>query len=121
MIDWSFPFVSAAYAAQDSGAVAPGVAGEFARLVPLVLIFVVFYVFVIRPQGQKDKAMETLRAALKKGDRVLVGGGFLGTVVKLEGDKFVLVELTKGAPVKVLRSAISGIAPDETKSADNDH
>lgn len=126
MIDLPFSLVSTAYAAQDAVATAAsdmppgGIGGELMRLMPLTLIFIVFYFLLIRPQQQRDKELEILRGGLQKGDRVLVGGGFLGTVVKIEGDKFVLVELTKGMSVKVLRSAIAGIAPDETKSADND-
>ena len=74
---------------------------------PLVLIFVVFYFLLIRPQQKKMKAHRELIAALKRGDKVLTAGGIIGTVVKVEDDNTLLVEIAKDIRVRVARSTIS--------------
>jgi preprotein translocase subunit YajC len=74
---------------------------------PLVLIFVVFYFLLIRPQQKKMKAHRELIAALKRGDKVLTAGGIIGTVVKVEDDNTLLVEIAKDIRVRVARGTIS--------------
>ena len=80
---------------------------DLISLMPLLLIFVVFYFLLIRPQQKKMKQHRDMIGALKRGDRVVTGGGIIGTVVKLEEDNTLLVEIAKDVRVRVARSTIS--------------
>jgi preprotein translocase subunit YajC len=97
-------WISPAYAQADGG----GESGLIS-LLPLVLIFVVFYFLLIRPQQKKMKAHRSMVEALKRGDRVATGGGLLGTVTKVVGDNEVQVEIAEGVRVKVLRHTIQEV------------
>lgn len=95
-------FISPAYA-QDAGAM-----GGVIQILPLILIFVVFYFIMIRPQQQKMKAHRAMTGALKRGDRVVTGGGIVGTVVKAtEGTEEIIVEVAPNVRVTVLRGTIT--------------
>jgi len=96
--------ISTAYA-QAAGGGAGGF--DLISLMPLVLIFVVFYFLLIRPQQKKMKAHRELIGALKRGDKVLTAGGIVGTVVKVEDDNMLLVEIAKDIRVRVARGTIS--------------
>jgi preprotein translocase subunit YajC len=96
--------ISTAYAQAAGGG--PG-GFDLISLMPLVLIFVVFYFLLIRPQQKKMKAHRELIGALKRGDKVLTAGGIIGTVVKVEEDNLLLVEIAKDIRVRVARSTIS--------------
>ncbi len=95
--------ISPAYAqAGDTG-------GGMLQLLPLVLIFVVFYFLLIRPQQKKAKMHRTMVEAVKRGDKVITGGGMVGTVTKaLEGNE-IQVEIAEGVRVKVLRHTLTDI------------
>ena len=95
--------ISSAYA-QAGGA--PG-GFDLISLMPLLLIFVVFYFLLIRPQQKKMKQHREMIGALKRGDRVLTAGGIIGTVVKIEEDNTLLVDIAKDVRVRVARSTIS--------------
>ena len=84
--------ISPAYA-QAGG----GLAGfDMISLMPLVLIFVVFYFLLIRPQQKKMKSHREMIGAVKRGDRVLTAGGIIGSVVKVEeGEDILVVEIAK--------------------------
>lgn len=97
--------VSPAYA-QASGA---GGGDVFVSLMPLVLIFIVFYFLLIRPQQQKMKQHRAMLEALKKGDQVLTGGGILGKVTRVDPDGMVTVEIAQGVQVKVAKGTISDV------------
>ena len=75
-------------------------------LMPFILIIVIFYFILIRPQMKKEKDMEKMRSELKKGDNVVTSGGICGTVLDFKGDKVILK--TDGSTIMVLRGAISG-------------
>ena len=96
--------ISPAYA-QAGGA--PG-GFDLISLMPLLLIFVVFYFLLIRPQQKKMKQHRDMVAALKRGDRVLTAGGIIGSVVKVE-DGELLVEIAKDVRVRVARGTISDV------------
>ena len=96
--------ISPAYA-QAGGAPA---GFDLISLMPLVLIFVVFYFLLIRPQQKKMKTHREMIGALKRGDKVLTGGGIIGTVVKVE-DGELLVEVAKDVRVRVARGTISDL------------
>ena len=83
---------------------------DFISLMPLVLIFVVFYFLLIRPQQKKMKSHRDMIGGVKRGDKVLTGGGIIGTVVKVEdSDDVLLVEIAKDIRVRVARGTISDL------------
>lgn len=96
------------------------------QLAPLALIFVVFYFFLIRPQQQKAKQQRSMLDAIRRGDRVVTGGGFIGTVAKVVNNDEVLVDLADNVRVRVVRSTISQIlaktepAAKDGKAKDSD-
>ncbi|HYC04704.1 MAG TPA: preprotein translocase subunit YajC [Azospirillaceae bacterium] len=111
-------FVSTALA-QTAGAPAPGGAETLMSLLPLVLIFVVFYFLLIRPQQKKLKEHRSMLDALRRGDRVVTGGGIVGTVVKVDGGEELTVEIAEGVRVRVMRGTISAVlAKTEPAAAD---
>jgi preprotein translocase subunit YajC len=83
--------------------------GSATQFLPLVLIFVVFYFLLIRPQQKKQKDHRTMLDALRRGDRVVTGGGILGTVSKVAGPEEVEVDIATGVRVKVLRGTITSV------------
>ena len=107
----------------------PGILGSATQFAPLVLIFAVFYFLLIRPQQQKQKEMRGMLQALKRGDKVVTGGGILGTVqrVPMVQDKDgkqvasseIEVEIAPNLRVTVLRdtitSVIKPVAANDTK------
>jgi preprotein translocase subunit YajC len=116
-------FISTAYA-QAAGAGGGFDLGQMGQFLPLVLIFVVFYFLLIRPQQKKMKEHKSMLSALRRGDRVVTGGGILGTVTKVQGDEDVVVEIAPDVKVRVVRSTIQSVvsrtepAADESKSDD---
>ena len=105
-----------------STAYAQGVGGLFdqsamIQFLPLVLIFVVFYFLLIRPQQQKQKTHRTMLDALRRGDRVVTGGGIIGTVNRVTNAEEVEVDIAQGVRVRVLRSTITTILAKPDPSA----
>jgi len=90
------------------------------QFLPLVLIFVVFYFLLIRPQQRKAKDHKTMLDALRRGDRVVTGGGIIGTVARVENPEEVTVDIADGVRVRVLRSTISSVLakPDPAAARD---
>ena len=97
-------FISPAYA-QGAG----GGAGTFEALLPLILIFAVFYFLLIRPQQKKMKQHKEMLGTMRRGDRVVTGGGIIGTITKVLNDNEVTVEIADGVKVRVQRSLISAV------------
>src|SRR5579863_2607804 len=79
------------------------------QLLPFALIFIVFYFLLIRPQQQKQKQHRTMLDALRRGDRIVTGGGVLATVSKVVGPEEVEVDIAAGVRVRVLRSTIASV------------
>ena len=76
----------------------------FAQLIPLILIFVIFYFFLIRPQQKKVKEHKLMVENLKRGDRVITSGGIIGTVERIiDGDK-AEISITDNVKVEVIKS-----------------
>ena len=94
--------------AQATGAASPGAAGMFASIAPLLLVFVVFYFLMIRPQQRRMKAMQAAVEAVKKGDSVVTAGGILGRVTKVE-DALVEVEIAPTVKVRVVKSTLTDV------------
>ena len=97
-------FISQAWA-QGAG----GGSDFLVQLFPLVLIFIVFYFLLIRPQQSKMKAQREMLAGVKRGDRVVTGGGIIGLVTKVISDNELQVELAEGVRVRVLKQTITDI------------
>lgn len=101
-------FISDAFAQAASSA--PAEPGLAANLIPLILIFAIFYFLLIRPQHKKIKAHAALVDTLKKGDEVITSGGILGKVVKVEeGTSILEVEIASGVVVRVNRSSVTDV------------
>ena len=79
------------------------------QFLPLVLIFVVFYFLLIRPQQKKQKDQRAMLDALRRGDRVVTGGGILGTVSKVVSPEEVEVDIASGVRVRIVRSTITSV------------
>jgi preprotein translocase subunit YajC len=109
--------ISEAYA-QATG----GTTDMLTSLLPLVLIFVVFYFLLIRPQQKKMKDHKAMIEAVRRGDIVTTAGGIIGKVLKVQDDGIVQVEIAEGVKVKVLKGTIGevrakgGDIDDEDKS-----
>lgn len=105
-MDW---FISTA-AAQTAGAAQPN---PIMSMLPLLLIFVVFYFMLIRPQSKRAKEHRAMIAALEAGAEVATAGGIIGKVTEVS-DNFVTVEIAANVLVKVQRSTISQVLPKGT-------
>ena len=105
-------FISNAYA-QTAGAADPGLMGNLTTFAPLILMFVVMYFLMIRPQQKRQKELKTMMDALAKGDEVITVGGMLGRVVKVT-DTYVTVEVAAGTEVVVQKNAVTALLPKGT-------
>jgi preprotein translocase subunit YajC len=83
------------------------------QMLPLVLIFVVFYFLLIRPQAKRAKEHKAMVASLSAGDEVVTGGGILGKVAEVS-DQFLVVEVAEGVQVKVQRHTVTQVLPKGT-------
>src|SRR6185503_11560982 len=98
-------FISQAWAQAAGG----GSSDFLVQLFLLVLIFVVFYFLLIRPQQSKMKAQKAMLAGVKRGDRVVTGGGIIGLVTKVIGENELQVELAEGVRVRIIKQTITDI------------
>lgn len=103
------PLISDAMA-QSGGA---GPASGLVSLLPLVLIFVLFYFLLIRPQQKRAKQHREMVASVKKGDEVVTNGGTLGKVVDV-GENFLTLEVSDNVNIKVQRQSIQSMMPKGT-------
>jgi len=105
-------FISQAFA-QAAPAATGGSENSLISLLPIVLMFVVLYFIMIRPQMKRQKEHKAMIDALAKGDEVVTSGGVLGKVSKM-GDTFVGVEVANGVEIQVQRSAVVQVMPKGT-------
>ncbi|WP_296444840.1 preprotein translocase subunit YajC [Rhodoferax sp. UBA5149] len=104
-------FISSAFAQTAPAAAAGGdMQSSIMSMLPLVLMFVVLYFVMIRPQMKKTKEHRAMIDALAKGDEVATAGGMLGKVTKL-GDSYVTLEVATGVELQVQRSAVVQVLP----------
>jgi preprotein translocase subunit YajC len=101
--------ISPAYAQAASG----GTESTLLGLLPLVLMFVVLYFVMIRPQLKRQKEHKAMIEAVAKGDEIVTAGGFLGKVSKI-GDTYIGVELADGLEVQMQRTAVVQVLPKGT-------
>jgi len=93
----------------------PGEPNPLGSLVMMGLIFAIFYFVLILPMRRKQKKLEALVKGLKAGDHVVLNAGILGTIVGVEADAF-LVRVDDKTRIKVLKSAVAGLAPGAEKT-----
>ena len=97
-----------AYAMGQGGSGGGGQGGSLGAFIPLILMFVIFYFLLIRPQQKKAKIHKQMLSEIKKGDRVVSSGGLHGVVTGITED-VVTMEIAPKVRVKVSRGSISGI------------
>ncbi len=108
-------FISEAFA-QGAAASQPSM---IETLMPFVLIFIVFYFLLIRPQQKRAKEHKVMVEGLKRGDKVITSGGIIAKVSKVVNENEVEVEIARDVKVKVVRSTISQVM-DKTEPANDD-
>lgn len=110
-------FISSAFAQTAPAAAGGDTTSTLMSLLPMVLMFVVLYFIMIRPQMKKQKEHRAMIDALAKGDEVVTAGGMLGRVSAM-GENYVTVELAKGVEVQMQRQSVVQVLPKGTlKSA----
>ena len=91
-----------------------------AQFIPLILIFIIFYFFLIRPQQKRVKQHKLMVESLKRGNKVLTAGGILGVVTKaIDGSETVSVEIASGVTVELARQMISEVRGDQKPKSEN--
>ena len=89
---------------------------NFAQFIPLIIIFVIFYFFLIRPQQKKVREHKTMTQNLKRGDEVITSGGIIGTVDRVFEDDRIELNISDGVKVQVIKNTIQGhLKKEETK------
>ena len=106
-------FISNAYAQSAGTAADPGMMGNLSTFLPLILMFVVMYFLMIRPQQKRAKEQKAMMDALAKGDEVVTAGGILGTVAKVN-DTYVTVEVAANTQIVVQKASITTLLPKGT-------
>ena len=117
-------FISTAYAQGVGG----GGADALIQFLPLILIFVVFYFLLIRPQQKKQKEHKSMLENLRRGDKIVTMGGLVGTITKVINDKELTVEIAEGTRVRLMRDFVGNVvsktepveSSSDSKSDDKD-
>ena len=87
----------------------------FAQFIPLILIFVIFYFFLIRPQQKRVKEHKIMTQNLKRGDEVITSGGIIGTVDRVLEDDRIELTISEGVKIQVIKNTIQSHLKKETK------
>ncbi|SDA54001.1 preprotein translocase subunit YajC [Sinorhizobium sp. NFACC03] len=101
-------FITEAFA-QTAGAPSTGGADILMSILPFLLIFVVMYFLIIRPQRAQMKRREELLKNIRRGDQVVTGGGIVGKVTKVVDDNELEVEIAEGVKIRVVRGGVSEV------------
>ncbi|PWL18003.1 preprotein translocase subunit YajC [Falsochrobactrum shanghaiense] len=109
-------FVTPAFAQASGSAVGPDM---LMSILPFVLIFVIMYFLIIRPQRTQMKKRQEMLAAVRRGDTVVTGGGIVGKVQKVNDDGEIEVEIAEGVRIRVLRSTLMEVRVKGEPVADN--
>jgi len=83
---------------------------QIANLLPLLLIFIIFYFFLIRPQQKKIKDHKLMVTSLKRGDEIITSGGIIGTIEKVHDDDKIDIKISDSVIVKVVKSTVQGFS-----------
>lgn len=114
----NFSLISTAWAADTATATAAAVApvaeqtsgwDEVIRLSPLIGLLVILYVMLIRPQQKRYNEHQKMVRDIRRGDKIITGGGVFGTVIKLEGEDVLVVEIADNIRIRVQRGSISTV------------
>ena len=89
--------------------------GQFAQFIPLILIFVIFYFFLIRPQQKRVKDHKAMVQSLKRGNEVITSGGIIGIVDRVMEDDRIEVTLADNVKVQIIKSTITSLLKKEVK------
>jgi len=106
-------FISNAYAQTTTAAADPGLMGSLTTFAPLLIMFVVMYFLMIRPQQKRQKELKAMMDALAKGDEVVTAGGILGRVVQVK-EAYVTLEVATGTEMVVQKNAVTTLLPKGT-------
>ncbi len=106
-------FISSAFAQTAPAAAGGDMQSTLMNMLPILVMFGVLYLVMIRPQMKKQKEHKNMIESIVKGDEVVTAGGFLGRISKL-GDAFISVELADGVEVQMQRSAVVQVLPKGT-------
>ncbi len=106
-------FISNAYAQTAGTAADPGMMGSLTTMAPILLMFVVMYFLMIRPQQKRAKEQRSMMEALAKGDEVVTAGGILGKVSKVN-DTYVTIEIAANTEIVVQKNSITTLLPKGT-------
>jgi len=98
----------------QGGASAQGTGG-FSSLVPIILMFVIFYFLLIRPQQKKAKEHQQMVSGLKKGDRIITSGGIYGLITSV-GENVLTVEISDKVRIKLVKSNVTGLASHKSQA-----
>ncbi len=104
--------ISPAYAQSGGGL------GGMESLLPLVLIFVVFYFLLIRPQQKKAKTHREMLGNLRRGDQIVTNGGLVGKIIRIPNEAELIIEIAEGVKVRVLRGMISEVSAKTERARD---
>lgn len=110
--------INIAYAMGKGGAATGQGAGGFASLIPIILMFVIFYFLLIRPQQKKAKEHREMVSQLRKGDRIVTSGGLHGRVTAVS-DSTLTVEIADKVRVKIARGNVSQVVQPSSPSQDD--
>lgn len=109
-------FITPAYAQAAGGTPA---AGLIVNILPFVLIFVIMYFLIIRPQRQRQKQHQEMINNVRRGDTIVTSGGLIAKVTKVVDEKEVQAELAEGVKVRILRAMIQEVRSKSEPVADN--
>lgn len=109
-------FISNAYAQTTAAAADGGTMGMLTNILPFILMFVVMYFLMIRPQQKRQRELKAMMDALAKGDEVATAGGILGRVIKV-ADSYVTLEIAAGTEIVVQKNAVVTLLPKGTLKA----
>lgn len=109
-------FISDAIAQTTAAAGPAGLMGNLTSFLPIILMFVVLYFLMIRPQMKRQKEQKAMMEALGKGDEVVTAGGFLGRVTKV-ADGYVTLEIASGTEIVVQKASVTTLLPKGTIKA----
>ncbi len=111
-------FISPAYAAAPGAAAPSGAAGFMVQVFPFLLIFIIFYFLIIRPQQRRVKAHQAMLGEVKVRDTVVTNGGLIGKVTKVDETELE-VELAPNVRVRVVKSMLTDVRPHGAKPAND--
>ena len=112
------PFLASVPASAAPAAPSAGGTDFFLQMAPLLLVFIIFYVLMIRPQQTRAKQHQATLAAVKKGDEVITGGGLRGRVTKVSDDE-VEIEIAANVRVRAVKTTLSSVVMRDSKPAND--